>query len=32
VADATPQEFSRIDHPEVRAFTASLDPLAGAHA
>ncbi len=32
VADATPQEFSRIDHPEVRAFTASLSPLAGAHA
>jgi len=32
VADATPQEFSRIDHPEVRAFTASLDPLAGAQA
>src|SRR5258706_3001701 len=32
VADATPQEFSRIDHPEVRAFTASLAPLAGAQA
>ncbi len=32
VADTTPQEFSRIDHPEVRAFTASLSPLAGAHA
>jgi osmoprotectant transport system ATP-binding protein len=32
VADATPQEFPRIDHPEVRAFTASLSPLAGAHA
>src|SRR5246500_1761785 len=30
VADAGPQEFQRIDHPEVRAFTASLDPLAGA--
>jgi osmoprotectant transport system ATP-binding protein len=32
VADATPEEFSRIDHPEVRAFTASLAPLDGAHA
>jgi osmoprotectant transport system ATP-binding protein len=32
VADATPQEFPRIDHPEVRAFTASLDPLRGAQA
>jgi osmoprotectant transport system ATP-binding protein len=32
VADASPQEFPRIDHPEVRAFTASLDPLAGAQA
>ncbi|MCU1243242.1 MAG: transporter ATP-binding protein [Candidatus Acidoferrum typicum] len=32
VADATPQEFSRIDHPEVRAFTASLAPLAGSKA
>jgi osmoprotectant transport system ATP-binding protein len=30
VADATPQEFSRIDHPEVRAFTASLAPTSGA--
>jgi osmoprotectant transport system ATP-binding protein len=30
VADATPQEFPSIDHPEVRAFTASLAPLAGA--
>src|SRR5260221_2989424 len=30
VADATPREFPRIDHPEVRAFTASLAPLAGA--
>ncbi len=29
VADATPQEFPRIDHPEVRAFTASLAPLSG---
>ena len=32
VADASPQEFPRIDHPEVRAFAASLDPLAGAQA
>jgi osmoprotectant transport system ATP-binding protein len=32
VADATPEEFPRIDHPEVRAFTASLTPLAGAQA
>jgi osmoprotectant transport system ATP-binding protein len=32
IADATPQEFPRIDHPEVRAFTASLAPLAGAQA
>jgi osmoprotectant transport system ATP-binding protein len=32
VADATPQEFPRIDHPEVRAFLASLSPGAGAHA
>ena len=32
VADATPQEFPRIDHPEVRAFTASLSPLNGAQA
>lgn len=30
VADATPKEFARIDHPEVRAFTASLTPLPGA--
>jgi osmoprotectant transport system ATP-binding protein len=30
VADATPKEFSRIDHPEVRAFTASLTPTSGA--
>ena len=28
IADAAPQEFPRIDHPEVRAFTASLTPLA----
>jgi osmoprotectant transport system ATP-binding protein len=32
VADATPQEFPRINHPEVQAFTASLDPLRGAQA
>src|ERR1700682_202919 len=32
IADATPQEFPHIDHPEVRAFTASLTPLAGAQA
>jgi osmoprotectant transport system ATP-binding protein len=32
VADAPPQEFPRVDHPEVRAFTASLAPLAGAQA
>jgi osmoprotectant transport system ATP-binding protein len=32
IADATPQEFPRIDHPEVRAFTASLTPPPGAHA
>jgi osmoprotectant transport system ATP-binding protein len=30
IAEATPQEFPRIDHPEVRAFTASLAPLSGA--
>jgi osmoprotectant transport system ATP-binding protein len=32
VAAATPQEFLRIDHPEVRAFAASLTPLPGAQA
>lgn len=32
VADATPQDFPRIDHPEVRAFTASLSPSPGASA
>jgi osmoprotectant transport system ATP-binding protein len=32
VASATPQDFPRIDHPEVRAFTASLIPLPGAPA
>jgi osmoprotectant transport system ATP-binding protein len=31
VASAMPEDFPRIDHPEVRAFTASLMPLAGAH-
>jgi osmoprotectant transport system ATP-binding protein len=30
IAEATPQEFPRIDHPEVRAFTASLAPFSGA--
>jgi osmoprotectant transport system ATP-binding protein len=32
VADATAREFPRIDHPEVRAFTASLAPLCGVQA
>jgi osmoprotectant transport system ATP-binding protein len=32
IASATPQDFPRIDHPEVRAFTASLIPLPGAPA
>ena len=32
VADAAPQEFPLIDHPEVRAFTASLTPLPGEQA
>jgi osmoprotectant transport system ATP-binding protein len=32
VAAATPHEFLRIDHPEVRAFAASLAPLGGAQA
>jgi osmoprotectant transport system ATP-binding protein len=32
VADAAPQEFPHIDHPEVRAFTASLAPLSGVQA
>jgi osmoprotectant transport system ATP-binding protein len=32
IADATPQEFPHVDHPEVRAFTASLTPLPGAQA
>jgi len=30
VANSTPQEFLRLDHPEVRAFTASLDVAPGA--
>jgi osmoprotectant transport system ATP-binding protein len=30
VASATPQEFLRLDHPEVRAFTASLVIVPGA--
>jgi osmoprotectant transport system ATP-binding protein len=30
IAEATPQEFPRIDHPEVQAFTACLTPLPGA--
>jgi osmoprotectant transport system ATP-binding protein len=29
VASATPQEFLRLDHPEVRAFTSSLDVTPG---
>jgi osmoprotectant transport system ATP-binding protein len=32
VATATPQEFVRLDHPEVRAFTASLAVTSGAPA
>jgi osmoprotectant transport system ATP-binding protein len=32
VADATPHDFPLIDHPEVRAFTASLTPLPGVQA
>ena len=32
IADATPQEFPRIDHPEVQAFTACLTPVPGASA
>lgn len=32
VAEGTPQEFPRIDHPEVRAFTASLGTIPGARA
>jgi osmoprotectant transport system ATP-binding protein len=32
VASAPPQDFLRLDHPEVRAFSASLTPLPGAFA
>ncbi len=32
VASASPQEFLRLDHPEVRAFTSSLEAPAGAPA
>jgi osmoprotectant transport system ATP-binding protein len=32
VASASPQEFLSIDHPEVRAFAASLTPVPGAPA
>ena len=32
VADGTPEEFLHIDHPEVRAFTASLAPPTGTQA
>jgi osmoprotectant transport system ATP-binding protein len=32
VASATPHDFLRLDHPEVRAFTTSLTPLPGAFA
>jgi osmoprotectant transport system ATP-binding protein len=32
VANAAPQEFLHIDHPEVRAFAASLRPVPGAPA
>jgi osmoprotectant transport system ATP-binding protein len=32
VASAAPQEFLRVDHPEVRAFTASLAVVPGANA
>ena len=32
VANAAPQEFLRLDHPEVRAFTSSLDVSPGASA
>jgi len=30
IADCSPQEFPKIDHPEVQAFTACLTPLPGA--
>lgn len=32
VTSATPEDFLRIDHPEVRAFAASLVPIPGASA
>lgn len=32
IVDAAPEEFLRIDHPEVRAFAASLTPVPGAQA
>jgi osmoprotectant transport system ATP-binding protein len=32
IASASPQEFLRLDHPEVRAFTSSLDLPAGSSA
>ena len=32
VANATPQEFLRLDHPEVRAFRSSLNAMPGAPA
>ena len=32
IASAAPQEFLRIDHPEVQAFASSLTPLPGAPA
>jgi hypothetical protein len=32
VASATPKEFLRLDHPEVRAFTSSLSVSPGAPA
>jgi osmoprotectant transport system ATP-binding protein len=32
IADCSPQEFPRIDHPEVQAFTDCLTPLPGASA
>jgi hypothetical protein len=30
VASAAPKEFLQLDHPEVRAFTSSLNVLPGA--
>jgi hypothetical protein len=32
VASAAPQEFLRLDHPEIRAFTSSLTVAPGAPA